>query len=110
MPKKQEASIFAFFVLVFVLCIPFWILGAVNPIEILPGLPLSTLGAFVPAIAALILIYRSGRLSGVLQLLKRSFDFKRIRNRNWYFAFLLINPAIAVLAYVWMRDRHARSR
>ena len=40
---------------------------------------------------------------GVLQLLGRSFDFKRVKNKNWYLAFILINPAIAVLAFGMMR-------
>jgi len=97
--RKRDLSLLSFFVWVFGLCIPFWVLGAINPIQLLPGLPLSALGAFTPGLAALMLTYRSDRLAGVLQLLKRSFDFRRLRNKYWLLVILLINPAIAVCAY-----------
>ncbi len=102
MQGKHE-SISIFFALVFALSIPFWILGAINPIQLLPGLPISALGAFTPALGALILIYKNDRLAGVLQLLRRSFDLERVKNKNWYVAIIFINPAIAVLAYGTIR-------
>ena len=103
MQNKPEHSVIPFFVLVFLLFIPFLVLGGIYPIELLPGLPMSALGAFTPALAALILTYKRHRLSGVRQLLGRSFDFKRIKNPYWFLLILLINPAIAVLAYGIMR-------
>ncbi len=102
MPGKQE-SVSIFIVLAFVLSIPFWVLGTLNPIELLPGVPISALGTFVPAIAASVLIYKSDRLAGTLQFLSRAFDFKRVENKSWYLGVILINPAIAVLAYGMMR-------
>ena len=99
---KHESPII-FFALVFAFSIPFWILGAIHPIELLPGLPISALGAFTPALAALILVYKNDGISSVLQLLRRSFDFNRIKNKAWYLAFAFINPIIAVLAYGIMR-------
>jgi uncharacterized protein len=101
--QGKHKSIFIFFGLVFALSIPFWVLGRINPIQLLPGLPISALGAFAPALGAFILIYKNDRLPGALQLLQRSFDFKRIKNKNWYLAIILINPAIAVLAYGVLR-------
>jgi CAAX protease family protein len=103
MQRKRDSSVLPFFVLVFVLCLPFWALGAINPIQLLPGLPLSALGAFAPGLAAIILSYRSDGLAGLLQLLKRSFDFKRIENKYWLLLILFINPAIAVCAYGVLR-------
>src|SRR5256885_10508 len=103
MQRKQASSVFTFFVLVFTLCIPFWALGAISSIRLLPGLPVSALGAFAPALAALLLTYKEDRLAGVLQLLKRAFDFKRIKNKSWYLLCILINPAIAVLAFGILR-------
>jgi membrane protease YdiL (CAAX protease family) len=97
--KNNLKSVFTFVMLVFILSIPFWILSAVYPIQILPGLPLSALEAFTPAFAALILIYRNERFAGVLHHLSRSFDFKRVKNPIWFFIVILINPIIAVLAY-----------
>ena len=103
MQSKHAASVASFLVLVFVLLIPFLVLEALHPVEILPGLPLSALGAFTPALAALILTYKQDHLSGVRQLLERSFDFKRIKNLGWFLLILLITPAIAVLAYGILR-------
>ena len=100
----KPESIFPFFALVFALSIPFWVLGVINPIQLLPGLPISALGAFAPALAAVLLVYQKERLPGVLQHLQRSFDFKRIKNKNWYLAIILINPAVALLAYGIMRE------
>jgi membrane protease YdiL (CAAX protease family) len=97
--QNKREFVFIFFVLVFVLSIPFWVLGMINPIQLLPGLPISAFGVFAPVLSALILVYKDERLLGVLQLLERSFDFKRVKNKNWYLAFILINPVIAVLAY-----------
>ena len=88
-----------FFLLVFAFSLPFWLLGAGNPVQLLPGLPLSALGAFAPALVALFLTYRSDRLPGVWPLLRRSFDYKRLKSTSWFLAILLINPALAVLAY-----------
>ena len=101
--QSKSKSVFIFFVLTFIFSIPFWLLNTINPIQILPGLPISAIGAFVPALTALILVYKNERLSGALQLLKRSFDFKRVKNKSWYLAFIFINPVIAVLAYLIMR-------
>jgi membrane protease YdiL (CAAX protease family) len=102
MQSKYE-SVFVFFALVFTLSIPFWVLDIINPIQLLPGLPISALGAFTPALGALILTYKNDGLSSVLQLLQRSFDFKHIENKTWYLAFLFISPATAVLAFGMMR-------
>lgn len=94
-----------FFLLVFAFSLPFWLLGAGNPIQLLPGLPLSALGAFAPALVALFLTYRSDRLPGVWPLLRRSFDYKRLKSTSGFLAILLINPALAVLAYAVIEAR-----
>lgn len=103
MQSKDKPALIPFFVLVFVFLIPFLVLGEFYPVELLPGLPISALGAFMPALAALILMYAQEHLSGVRQLLGRSFDFRRIRNPMWFLLILLLNPAIAVFAYGIMR-------
>jgi hypothetical protein len=43
--------------LVFVLSIPLWLIGALTPLQLLPGLPVSSLMSFCPLIAASILVY-----------------------------------------------------
>ena len=99
MQNKPGAYVSSFIVVVFVLSTPFWLLEAIHPVELLPGLPLSALGAFTPALAALILTYKHNGLSAVLALLRRSLDYQHIQNKNWFLPILLINPAIAVFAY-----------
>jgi hypothetical protein len=96
--KSEYGPLAGFFVLVFVLSIPFWVLGSVYPVQLLPGLPISALGVLAPALAASIVVYRSGRFSAVRRLLARSFDFGRIHNKYWFLVVVLLNPLVAALA------------
>lgn len=95
-----------FFVLVFVISIPFWLIGSVTeqfmPKEMPINLPFSSLAVFNPIIAALILTYREDRFDGVKKLLNRSFDYTRIREKTWYVPIFLLMPIIMILAYVLM--------
>lgn len=102
MQPNFKSSLILFFVLIFALSIPFWVLAVVYPVELLPGLPISALSAFVPVVAALIATYLEAHWSGVRQLLARSFDVKRINHLGWFLILLLLNPAIALLAYVFI--------
>jgi membrane protease YdiL (CAAX protease family) len=99
----EKRSPLKFFLLVFILSIPLWLIGAVTPLQLLPGLPVSSLMVFCPLIAASILVYRERKITGVTELLKRSFDYKRIRGKVWYIPTVLLMPGIATLAYGLMR-------
>ncbi len=99
----RHRSPLQFFVLVFAFSIPFWLIGAVTKLQLLPGLPISALGAFCPMVAALVLVQREGKAAGVTEFLKRSFDFRRIRARGWYVPMLLLMPAVSVSVYALMR-------
>ncbi len=92
-----------FFSLVFVLSIPFWLIGGVTDLQLMPGLPASALMAFCPMVAALILVHRERRASGASVLLRRSFDFKRIRAKRWYAPILLLMAGVNVAVYGLMR-------
>jgi hypothetical protein len=63
--EERNKSLFLFFFQVFVFSIVFWGWGLLHPVELLPGLPISALGAFTPALSAIILIYKKDRLPGV---------------------------------------------
>ncbi len=89
----------SFFVLVFALSIPFEVVGAITGLQLLPGLPVSALGAFCPALAALILVYRERKTAGMIELLKRSFDYQHIKAKIWYAPVLLLMPAVTALVY-----------
>jgi membrane protease YdiL (CAAX protease family) len=99
----EHRSVFPFLILVFALSIPFWILGGVLDVQLLPGLPIGALAVFTPGIAASVMVYRDGRFLAVRRLLRRSFDADRIKDRRWYFLFVLFNPAVAILSFQIMR-------
>jgi len=99
----ERRSPLKFFLLVFALSIPLWLIGAMTPLQLLPGLPVSSLMAFCPLIAASILVYREDKTTGVTELLKRSFDYRRIRAKVWYIPTVLLMPSIMVLSYGLMR-------
>ena len=91
-----------FFLLVFTLSIPFWLLGFVFPkvTETLPiKLPISALMTFCPLIAAAILVYKKQKMQGVKDLLKQSFDFKKITDTQWYVPIVFLMPALAFISY-----------
>ena len=92
-----------FFLLVFAFAIPFYIAGAVTNYQLLPGVPLSGLGVLCPVGAAAILVYYRKGISGVKQLLNRSFDFKRVKAKIWYVPLTFLMPCVMVLSYVVMR-------
>ena len=71
-----KGSPYLFFVLVYAISIPFWVLNIIFPIKLpLDNLPVTDIAAtFAPTIAALILVYREEKLFGVRKLLGRTFE------------------------------------
>jgi membrane protease YdiL (CAAX protease family) len=59
--------------------------------------------ALCPTAAALILVYRENKTAGVTDLLKRTFDFRRIKAKRWYFPILPLMPGVSVVVYALMR-------
>ena len=100
---NRQPSIVAFFGLVFLLTIPFWLLNWLHPVELLPGIPLSALSVVVPGLTAVVLTYAKSGKDCALQFLARAFDAHRVRNRGWYLVAVLVNPAIAAAAYMLMQ-------
>lgn len=93
----------AFFVLVAVLSIPFYVVGGATGLQIAPGLPVSALAVFCPVLAATILVYRKKGGEGVTALLKRAFDFARINDKRWMAPILLLMPVVMIASYVVLR-------
>ncbi len=91
-----------YFLLVLVLSIPFWLIGG-NKLPIPVNLPVSALMFINPLIAASILSYRLQGVNGIRELLKKTFDYKKIKNRIWYLPALLLIPSMYGLSYVIMR-------
>ena len=100
-PRNRSPKIY--FLLTFALSIPFWIAGALTNFQLLPGIPISALGLVCMVGAASILVYRENGLAGVTELLKRSFDFKRVRSKIWYLPTILLMPFIMALSFVAQR-------
>lgn len=103
MNTSHHRSPLKFFVLVFALSIPFYIAGALALRQLLPALPISALGFICPVTAAAILVYRETGLEGVSELLKRSFDFKRIGAKAWLVPLLFLEPCVKALSYAVIR-------
>ena len=101
--RRSGRSPLRFFLLVFALSVPLFVMGALVPLELLPGLPVSSLSVLCPVTAAVLLVYREERWTGVTDLLKRSFDYGRIKGAVWYLPTVLLMPAVAILTYGLMR-------
>src|SRR5512136_2444286 len=87
------------FVLIAVgLYIPFVIFANV---EVFPNFTLINFGAFIPMVTALILVYQEKGTHRAVELLKRSFDYKRITSRIWYLAIFLTIPLTILVQYGW---------
>lgn len=101
--SSTNKSPLIFFLLVFALSIPSFLIGALTDLQLLPGLPVSSLMVVSPVMAALILVYRENKTAGVTGLLKRSFDYQRVRAKVWYVPIILLMPGVMVLEYGLMR-------
>jgi len=89
-----------FFILVFALALPFWVLGALaKPLPPPINLSLSSFSFVCPLIAAFILVDREEQPGGISRLLKRVFDLKRIRQKIWYVPIIFLLPGIYLLSY-----------
>jgi len=105
--SSEKRPLLTFFLLVFLLSIPFWVAGPVAERFLDDGLPvslpISALMSCCPIIAAVILVRRREGSDAAKRLLKRAFDFSRIRGKAWYLPILLTWPALMVLQFAFMR-------
>jgi len=98
---SSNKSPLKFFLLVFALNIPLWIIETMVEVK---GLPLDVpitdfIATFIPLIAACILVYKEEGTIGVKNLLKRIFDFSKIKQKIWYLPVILLMPIIYLLIY-----------
>jgi membrane protease YdiL (CAAX protease family) len=94
-----------FFLLVFIISAPFRLMDdmAEQKLPLPFNLPVGALVLVCPMIAALILVYTENGSDGAKQLLKKSFDFKRIKSKVWYIPIFFLMPCIIVLEYGLMK-------
>ncbi|PZV18888.1 MAG: CPBP family intramembrane metalloprotease [Pseudanabaena sp.] len=100
--KSENRSPLKFFLLVFALSIPLWMIGTIIDVKVLPlDFPITDmLAAFIPTIAASILVYKEEGLIGVNKLIKRILDFPRITQKTWYGCAVLLPWLIYVVMYI----------
>jgi len=101
--SPDERSLPTFFVLLFGLSIPCWVLGAIYDVQIFEGLKLFQLPLAMPMVAAIILIYWYNGKAGAIALLKRTYDFRNFKPVKWLLPILFIYPSIGLLDYWIMR-------
>lgn len=110
-PKKADVKVengkspLRFIVLVFALSIPFWWLGAggAKITKAIPiNLPISALAFVCTFSVAVILTYQERKSSGVRNLLKRIFDYKRANQKTWFVPAIFLMPVIMVVSYAVM--------
>ncbi len=90
-----------FFLIVYGLSIPLWILETMIDVKGLPlDIPITDiLAAFTPLFAATILVYNEEGRIGITKLLKRIFDFSRIKKKTWYLPILFLPFLMYFLIY-----------
>ena len=92
-----------FFLILFGLSIPFWVIDFITGAKHTSLLNFSIIDiitAFIPLIAGCILIYQKEGKSGVYKLFKRIFDFSRITNKLWYLPIIFLPLFIYLLIYI----------
>ena len=102
-PAPRGRSPLRFFLTVVALSIPFAWLGAVTDLQLYPGIPVAALAFVCPVSAAALLSYRENGAAAVSALLRRAFDFRRIRAKVWYLPTVLLMPGVTVAASGLMR-------
>jgi uncharacterized protein len=100
---SKNRSVPNFLLLLLVLSVPCWALGAIYDVQIFPGFKLYQLPLAMPMVAALILISREAGRAGVIALLKRTYDFRKIQSKVWYLPMLLVIPSIGFIEYLILR-------
>lgn len=96
-------SLTRYFLLLFSLCVPVWVIGAFVDVELFPGFKLFQAGLAMPAIAALLLTYREERWAGIAALLRRTYDVGTVKPRIWFVPILLVYPSFGLINYSILR-------
>lgn len=103
MTQESKASIASFFVLTIIFTLPAFVLITLTGLNMIlsPDMVFAfiPLAVIAPISAALVLTYRKDGGIGVKELLKKSIDYKRVKNKKWYLPTLLLMPLIFGLVF-----------
>jgi membrane protease YdiL (CAAX protease family) len=98
MNQEVKVSITSFFVLTIIFTLPAYVLITLTGLNIILSpemvFALIPVSVIAPICAALVLTYRKDGGIGVKKLLKRSFDYKRVKNKKWFWPTLLLMPIL----------------
>jgi uncharacterized protein len=105
LPAPQTiGSPWRFFLFVFVLSIPFYVLGATGArLSSLPQLPASALMAFVPIVGASIIVVCQRGTSGTVAWYRDLRNLHWHGHAVWYLTALLIMPAVCIAEFAILR-------
>lgn len=100
LPAKK--SPLTFFLLVYGLSIPFWIIETLVDVKGLPlDIPITDiLAAFAPLVAAIILVHKEDGRAGIKKLFGRIFDFSKINQEIWYVPIVFLPVLLYSLIYL----------
>jgi len=101
--RPPLGSVLTFFALTFALAVPFWALGTITALQLMPGLSIAALMFVCPGLAALILVGRDDGSAGAKALLARAVDYRCIKAKIWYALILFLNPGIFALSFIVLR-------
>jgi CAAX protease family protein len=102
LPERRRSPL-SFFLMVFAMSAPFWLIGATSSWRLLPGVPTSAIQLICPSLAAVLLVYREDGVRAATDLVKRSLDYKRMTPTVWLLPIILLMPAAMLISYVTMR-------
>jgi hypothetical protein len=103
MDTPQDRRVPIFFAGVLLLSLPLWLLAANDHRQLMPGLPLSGMMAFCPALAALMLAWTLGGPVGAARLASRAFDAHRLPSLAWLPLAAVFMPAVMALSFLAQR-------
>ncbi|HEY0667741.1 MAG TPA: type II CAAX endopeptidase family protein [Sphingobacteriaceae bacterium] len=97
----MKKSVSWFFILVYVLSAPFWLIQLfINKTNLPLDIPITDIiAAFTPMISACIIVYNEKGRKGVLILLSRIADYKKISTK-WWFVVVLLPFLIFTIIYL----------
>jgi hypothetical protein len=78
---SDRSSLSRYFLLLFGLCIPLWVIGAIFDVQLFAGFKLFQAGLAMPMIASLLLTYHERGWAGTAALLRRTYDVNKIKPR-----------------------------
>ena len=103
-PPQMPGSPWRFFLLVFMLSIPFYLLGATGArLSSLPLLPTSALMAFIPMVGASIAVFCQRGTSGTMAWCREMINSRRHGRAVWYLTALLLMPVVCIAEFAVLR-------